>query len=348
MDFMQPAKPDLKDNSNIPRLSRRLQRAERILISQPYDRYAQSPSLRGTPSLNPSTPSSTTLNSDTPGSRPSRLLRRSISSLSNTSDQYQMPVINPSVQRLKRSDTFGGSTLYPTGLKRAPSYGGSSRNSMESVAMSIDFNARDSDVTSSDEEEKLRSQKAKRARRKITSPTPTSPPMSSPMPISPVKPILRSKVVPMTPSDAVKGAQTGKSGKTMQTRLLKPKANLQRNPSILGPELPNPQPNLEPPATIRSSRTTRTPRTLPDTPSRMSVSPPDNRSTVPASPYNLTHIPSISPQSSRTLRRSRAIAPLPRAPLARKISFGSLAAPVEQGRAGSGTGLGLASAFQLH
>lgn len=67
---------------------------------------------------------------------------------------------------------------------------------------------------------------------------------------------------------------------------------------------------------------------------------------APASPYNLTHIPPVTPSSSRSVRRARPTAPLPRAPLGRKISFGSLAASQEQANGGSGAGLG--SAFQLN
>ncbi|KAJ3554496.1 hypothetical protein NM688_g3077 [Phlebia brevispora] len=298
MDFMQSPKLDLKNNVNLSRLSRRLQRTERMLLSPTYDIYDQT-----SPSLRPSTPSSLTLNSELSDTRPSRMLRRSTSSMSNDSDQFMAPSINPSVRRLRRSDTFAGSTLFPTGLKRAPSYGGSSRNSLDSVAMSIDFNARDSDITS-DEEEKLR-------------------------------------------TNTTGSASAGKSENSDNKRPQRKKSSFQRHSSILGPELPNPQPTPQSPAPVRVSRTPYTPSHNTGSPVAP-ASPAVYSMPMPSSPYNLTHIPSVSvsPQVPRTLRRSsRPIAPLPRTAFARKISFNNI--PTSPGE-GAGSGAGLGSAFQMH
>ncbi|GJE88725.1 hypothetical protein PsYK624_048080 [Phanerochaete sordida] len=324
MDFMQPAKTNLQDNSNITRLSRRLQKTERILTSPPYSHYAlPSSPTRGPPSLMPSTPSSMTLNSGISDVRPSAF-RNSVSSMSSESDQ---PLV-VATRRVRRPDTATG----PTSLKRAPSFG-SSRNSMESVAMSIDFNARQSDATSSDEEEKLRNQNAKRARRKVASPTLESP-LASPPPSS----NKRQRIAPKTPSKVPTKTTPAVQGSSQsQGRASKPRANLQRNPSILGPELPNPQRTPQSPVATRShSGASAYPR-RPASPAVYHA--------VPASPYNLTSIPPVTPSGHRSSRRSRQTAPLPRAPLARKISFDSLS-PSQGENGGSGEGLG--SAFQLH
>ncbi|KAI0734340.1 hypothetical protein BC629DRAFT_1585892 [Irpex lacteus] len=329
MDFIKPP----KDNANITRLSRRLQKTDRLLTS-PLKSHARSPSPTRRPlSLNPSTPSSSTLNSGLSTFHAGD--RRSTSSMSSTaSDQ---PILM-AVRRIRRSDTFVGSCL-PRGLKRAPSFG-SSRNSLESVAMSIDFDAKASDATSSDEEEKMRSRKAKRARRKISSPAPASPIAA------------QSRTLPSTGSQTVRPkvlsnptTKRAKATSTLSTAdgapSSRPKASLQRNPSILGGELPAPQPNVEPPAVARASHRVRGSRhdiyQLIDTPVH---------SPMAVSPYNMTEIPPVTPQSTSAPRRTRRTAPLPRASLARKISFGNLTAPQEESHGASG--LGLDSAFQMH
>ncbi|KAJ3479525.1 hypothetical protein NLI96_g8992 [Meripilus lineatus] len=364
MDFMQTAKIDIKDNGNIRRcvhfslifpprspladgpesLSRRLQRTDRILTSPTYHPYAlpsrpSSPApfaftKRGTPSLNPSTPSSTTLNSSISSSRSCRL-QRSISSLSSASDQFSLSSVEHKMRRIKRAETFSVSEAFARPLKRAPSFSASSRGSMESVAMSIDFNARDSDVTS-DEEEKIRyRRKTKKARTKATSPPPTR------IPLTPSKPGRLSTPTNVTPSATPisKATPTNRDSRSSAVKAsAKPRANLKRNPSILGPELPNPQPNLEPPASIRAAYSPY------PKPFKVVRSP----SQVPESPYSLTNVPPTTPQTqpTRTLKRTKASASLNRRAPARKISFGSLAPPVEEPVVG-GAGLGLGSAFQL-
>ncbi|KAI0925813.1 hypothetical protein AcV5_008442 [Taiwanofungus camphoratus] len=345
MDFMQISKHDLKDNGNINRLSRRLQRADRMISNPSYHPYARPSSRSSSPPLGltsrglvfPSTPSSTTLNSSVSSSRIPRL-RRSMSSMSNSSDSYICPAIDPRVQRVKRSDSFGGSVLYGPGqsLKRAPSFGVASKRSSE--AMRLSLSSRDSDVTSSDEEEKLRSVKAKKARMKAQSPTP--PPASSPV-VSPEKP--KSPKKPGS-QPTNKAPRTNKDNPPR--RSTKAKANIQRNPSILGGELPHLQPNLQSPAAnlIRPS-----PRTDISKSRKFSKPTDPVKSHIPT-PATLTPTPPATPQNSQNkpLRRSKGTR-LPQRPIARKISFGNIPAPEDEDSTGpaSGFGLGLGSAFQL-
>ncbi|EKM58359.1 uncharacterized protein PHACADRAFT_252616 [Phanerochaete carnosa HHB-10118-sp] len=323
MDFMQQAKADLKDNSNISRLSRRLQKTERILTSPTYSHYAHPSSpTRGPLSLMPSAPSSMTLSSSISEIRPSAF-RDSISSIESNEH------LVVATRRVRRSEISTGHSV-----KRAPSFG-SSRNSLESVAMSIDFNAKNSDATSSDEEEKLRNQHAKRARHKAASPTLASP-LASPTPTSSNK---RARIAPRTPSKAsTKTIPAGQSDAQTQSRASRPRVNLERNPSILGPELPNPQRTPQSPVVNRSRPSTNTVLRRPASSAVYDA--------VPASPYNLTSIPPVTPTSHKASRRSRQAVPLPRASLARKISFGSLVSQHEE--TGGGSGAGLDSAFQLH
>lgn len=274
----------------------------------------------------PSTPSSMTLSSGISDVRPSSL-RRTMSTLSSESDE---PLVL-STHRARRSETYTGSALCPPSIKRAPSFG-SSRNSLESVAMSIDFNAKNSDATSSDEEDKLRNQNAKRARRKASSPT-LAPPSESPAPASSHK---RARIAPKTPSKVP--ISSGQGGNQSQNRASKPRANLQRNPSIIGPELPNPQRTPQSPVASRTRSGGSAASRRPDSPVVYSA--------VPASPYTLASIPPVTPSPHRSSRRNRPTAPLPRTSLARKISFGSLMSGVEETSGGSGAGLG--SAFQLN
>jgi hypothetical protein len=241
--------------------------------------------------------------------------------------------------RMRRSETCTGSSLCPTGIKRAPSFG-SSRNSLESVAMSIDFDAKNSDGSSSDEEEKLRARNAKRVRRKAASPTLSTPLGSPTLPTSSPKADVHARATPQTPSKLpTRTTLAGKDCKPLQPRTSRPKANLQRNPSILGPELPNPQ--LVPTSPPAARRLRFPTGDVPKIPASPVVYQP-----VSPSPYSISSIPPVTPQSSRALRRSRPTAPLPRASLARKISFGNLISTQDEMSSGSGAGLG--SAFQLH
>ncbi|KAI0649063.1 hypothetical protein C8Q79DRAFT_998945 [Trametes meyenii] len=329
MDFMQSSKLDPDESSTIARLSYRLQHTERMIPNPAYAR--SSPRLRSGMRAVPSTPSSTTLNSESSCNTGSRIprLQRSMSSISNSSDSYVQPAVDPRVQRIRRADSFAGPALYGPGspLKRAPSYGSISKR--HSDAMSVDCSNR-SDVTSSDEEEKLRSKKAKKPRVKASSPTP--PPVTSPV-LSPekAKPLRRStRTIVKTPSTA-----SPSPAKDTPRRGARPRANVQRNPSILGPELPP---------------------VVPQSPSSRLMPPTPSPHKTRKSPAILTHAASSprdspfaaqSPSSRRPSRRTKGV-PLANGAMGRKISFGALASPSGGENAGPSVGLGLESAFQLN
>ncbi|KAH9928272.1 uncharacterized protein B0H18DRAFT_1117957 [Fomitopsis serialis] len=325
MDFMQVEARNWADNDNISRLSQRLQNADRFLSTSSFQSYA-APSSRSTSPFRapggqaffPSTPSSTTLNSNHSSSRIPRL-RRSMSDMSNSSDSFVMPAVDPRMQRIKRTESFAGSMLYGPGqgLKRAPSFGALSKRSSGAMSLS----GRDSDATSSDEEEKLRSMKAKKARVKTAS--------SASPPTSPVKSpeISRTRKPPKSSP-----AKTSRSSKdTPARRPAKPRANIQRNPSILGGELPQLQSSFEPPTPSR-----RTPRADRQT-HHLSPKSPD----APAVESTVT----ATPASSKALRRTKG-SKLPHCPVARKISFGSPGSPTEKSGSPS-AGASLGSAFQM-
>ena len=243
-----------------------------------------------------------------------------MSDMSNSSDSFIMPTIDPRMQRIKRTESFAGSVAYGQGLKRAPSFGAASKRSSGAMSLS----GRDSDATSSDEEEKLRSMKAKKARMKTPSPTAS--------PTSPIKHSDASK--PHRKPLKTPPAKTTRSSKDTTTRRpTKPRANIQRNPSILGGELPHLQTPLEPPTPIR-----RTPRSARLT-THLSPKSPDAAPLEGAFP--------ATPVSARPVRRTKG-SRLPNAPIGRKISFGSLASPTEEGsKRLSDAAHGLESAFQL-
>lgn len=281
----------------------------------------------------PSTPSSTTLNSSNSGSQIPHL-RRSMSDMSNSSDSFILPALDPRVQRVKRAESFGGAMLFGPGqsLKRAPSFGATSKRSSGAMSLS----SRDSDVTSSDEEEKLRSMKAKKARVKATSTTP--PPSSSPV-HSPEKHRLQRKANQQVSSKPAKNSKESSA-----RRSSRPKANLQRNPSILGGELPQPQSHMDPPKirTPRIANTHKTDRSLKTADTAPTPGPVSR--VLDFSPMSTT--PSES--QNKPLRRSKG-AKLPQRSIARKISFNSLttSAVEENINPSGGNGL-LGSAFQLH
>lgn len=243
-----------------------------------------------------------------------------MSDMSNSSDSFIMPTIDPRMQRIKRTESFAGSVAYGKGLKRAPSFGAASKRSSGAMSLS----GRDSDATSSDEEEKLRSMKAKKARMKTPSPiaSPTSP-IKHPDAFKPQRNPQKSPT-----------AKTPRSSKDIATRHpTKPRANVQRNPSILGGELPHLQSSLEPPTPIR-----RTPRSARLT-THLSPKSPD------ATPLESAFF--ATPASAKSVRRTKG-SRLPNALIGRKISFGSPASPTEDGRNPfSDAAHGLESAFQL-
>lgn len=194
-------------------------------------------------------------------------------------------------------------------LKRAPSFSASSIRAMA--------NARESQTSpypSSDEEEKLRTKKAKKPKLKPSLPSsPSTTDVDSPPPSQTTSKSRRS-----APSS--KSGSNNTSNKTVtptttnpvKSTPKKPRANLQRNPSILGGELPRPQPMLPP----------QVPSTRPQLPLPNSATP------------------------GRRIRRMRATS-FAREP-ARRISFGSLVASPEDHHHGAANfGGDLGSAFQL-
>ncbi|KAH9945136.1 uncharacterized protein BXZ73DRAFT_73332 [Epithele typhae] len=317
MDFMQSPKLDTAGDA-ISRLTYRLQHTERMILNPAHPFLRTSPHHR-TIALS-STASSTTLNSQSSCGSESHLprLRRSLSSISNTSDQ---PGMDPRVQRLRRTESFAGSALYPPGspLKCAPSFGSLSRRNSD--LMSVDCSNR-SDVTTSDEEEKVRSKKAKKPKVKPSSPTP---PLLSPL-TSPVK----TKQLRRTTKHISKGSVHAPA-KDLTRQAPRTKLNVRQNPSILGPELPcvtaPTSHTSQPPSPIRSR-----PRKVPST------------HTLSAS-NNTPPCQTPATSSPRTLRRVRGV-PMGHKTVGRKISFGSLPTPEEENVAFA-AGQGLGSAFQL-
>ncbi|EGN98902.1 hypothetical protein SERLA73DRAFT_73486 [Serpula lacrymans var. lacrymans S7.3] len=136
-----------------------------------------------------------------------------------------------------------------------------------------------------------------------------------------------STVAPTSSASPISSSLSPKQDKKPQLR-----ANLQRNPSIFGAELPRAQVTPPFPSPI--------PRVQALSPSSPASREKANRriSTPTHSAFNLTSTPMIpfSPHAPRTLRRA-----------ARRISFGSLASQGDEGGSGGGCGLGLGSAFQL-
>lgn len=287
-------------------LSQRLQRTDRILPSSTYHPYSRptSPSTRRTrpaysPVLNPSTPSSTTLNTISSISPKAPEDRRSFSSISSSSSEaYSSYPLNPRVQRMQRAESFATPAVRANALKRAPSF---SAASMLSMGTSI---SKEKEPGSSDDEENQRSKKAKKARRR-------SPPMSP----SPLPPTEKGSIkkLPSKASAKVKSPVAPPTPVSTK-RTTRARANLERNPSILGAELPKPPPPMSPVG------------------NRMSISSEEsgrNASEIPA-----TH---------KTLRRVKATSFAAR-PMGRRISFDSLQ---EENCEPLGAGLGLGSAFQL-
>ncbi|PIL35513.1 hypothetical protein GSI_02241 [Ganoderma sinense ZZ0214-1] len=323
MDFLKPSKLDSSDT--IARLSYRLQHTERMIPNPAYHPYARpSPHLRS----GGSSASSTTLNSQSSCGSVSKMprLRRSLSSISNSSDSYvQTPGLDSRVQHIRRTESFAGSALYPPGspLKCVPSFGSISKRSSD--AMSVDYSNRSDVTSSSDEEEKLRSKKAKKPRVKASSPTP---PISSPPPTSHAKSKqLRrtTKHISKTPSAATP---------TDTPRTSRQKITLSRNPSILGPELPH------------LSQARPTPPIPAAQPRSYHKSPPAHSPLSPV-PRAATVLQTPSPPTRKTPRRTKAPSS-GRAIVGRKISFGNVMATHDEENACLGAGLGLESAFQLN
>ena len=310
-----------------------------------------------------------------------------------------MSLLDPRVQRVRRSDSFSSVAPAPPpkdsfpsssiGIKRAPSYGALVQGAKQEYTVNHEglthVRKLSGSYPSSDEEEKIRTTRAKKMKIKksavdsvvpttlhVDSPppssTPSSPRGSDTMPSTPAakapalpakdrvspkaKPMNvaagreeRSKT-PKSPTSPNRPSNKIGSGKTKDQKESKPRAmNLQRNPSMLGPELPH-------------LRDAANHGSVPSIYGRM-VTPTKIRSPSPAvmaSPSPV--IPTIQvvdvPQSPtlpkvKTLRRVRRLAP------ARRISFGSLTPGDEADADGEGetggTSRGLSgclgSAFQL-
>ena len=424
------------------RLSSRLQRSDRGFPNPAYHPYSRIPhpsNVRRSSSpppptdvpslINPSTPSSTTLNSFSSFSSQPRPLRRSASTLSSGSlsmfsnSSNGIPLPDPRVQQVRRSDSFCSVAPVPPpkdnspsssiGIKRAPSYGALAQGAKERIATyRSPAHVRDpsGSYPSSDEEEKIRTTRAKKMKTKtgaIDNIVPTTPHIGSSPPSSTPSSPRRSGTVPSTlaaktpaslavkdrvspkgkstklatgreersktvksPTPANRPSNKTDGGKTKDKKESRPLAmNLQRNPSMLGPELPH----LRNAAKHASSApayggTVTPPKIRSPSPVVLAVPAPAYGGTVtptkirspspavlaPPSPVVATIQVLDVPQSStspkaKTLRRVRRLAP------ARRISFGSLVpgdeadadGEGEAGEASHGLSGGLGSAFQL-
>lgn len=247
MDFILEGDGNIQENQSINRyaflifcsdqcspsalsLSQRLQHTDRILSTSSYHPYSptNSPVKRRaaySPVLNPSTPSSTTLNST------ASALRRSFSSISSSSSEaYSAYPSNPRVQRMKRSDSMAVPAGHENTLKYAPSFSAASVLSADSNVLNMDVDSeKQKEAHSSDEEERLRSRKAKKARRR-------SPPISpSPLPSAKVS---TKKLASKTPIQAK--SPVAPPTPVSSKRVARPRVNIERNPSILGGPLPLP------------------------------------------------------------------------------------------------------------
>lgn len=358
-------------------LSNRLQRTERVISNPSYHPYLRPRTRSQSKSLNPSTPSSTTLNSSggnitesTSGtyantgsglssgprfSRPKPLnLRRAstltISSLSSNTSSSSGAAVDPRVQRIRRSDSYCGEVpiIDATSgkrqtLKRAPSFGASSLQSKtkkdkERKELGV---GRASPDLSSDEEEKVRSRSAKKPRvgslNKIVAPPSPSPVVKSP------------RVKERTPK--AKPTSTPKTAKPAPPSDAKPKSS-SKTPSTA---------KATPVSPRRSTRNTPTPTPVDTQPkprqrANLQRNPSIFGAPLPQPPSaQESRIPAPSPMqisspAQKTLRRTK---PRPTGfGLARKISFGGLL-PAEEGSGAPCSprlagGLELGSAFQMN
>ncbi|KAJ6531930.1 hypothetical protein B0H19DRAFT_1214212 [Mycena capillaripes] len=364
MDFLNTSDP--QDNDSINRLSTRLQKTDRFIPNPSYHPYSRGQIQRRSSSpprpshipslISPSTPSTSTLSSlaslSTVGSHP-RVLRRSASiTTSSTTSNSRMSLssagglppiaADPRVQRVRRSESYcdlkpresiSSSSRHP--VKRAPSYGALAQEARDKMPEgTLDITA---PYASSDEEEKIRTRRAKKPRMRSTSTSTSSPPLSpspEPSPLSATysPTVSRSTAKAASPEAAGSSKRTTKkkaSAKAPESQAVvdltkigreRPKGmNIKRNPSMFGAELPRLSSASQPPATP-----------------------------VTTLPF-LSAAPLLAPQSTekvKTLRRVRRLPP------ARRISFGSLTAPV--GEDGHEADMeeceeenGLGSAFQL-
>ncbi|KAF5342448.1 hypothetical protein D9611_001631 [Ephemerocybe angulata] len=259
-------------------------------------------------------------------------------------------------------------------LKRAPSYGAMAQEKKRGYVASHEGHVRrdSGSYPSSDEEEKKRSKHAKKQRTKTPPTAPQSPvaapttPSSASSPPRNVKASAKPPPVPEKDRTFIRGRKVVTPPQDENTRVpvspgkvkkvakvegaVKRPAdkrpgggmNLQRNPSMFGPELPKP-----PRAPVQS---------IPMSPARARgffIAPKVARSPSPAqatplSPLSLSpaaHIVPDTPMSpspqTKTLRRVKRLGP------ARRISFGSLIGGEDDGGRGESERSCLGTAFQL-
>jgi transcription factor SPN1 len=351
MDFLDTSDP--QDNDTINRLSTRLQKADRFIpnaSSHPYSRShiqrrsSSPPRPSHVPSLISGSSSSTLASLSTAGSHPH--LRRSASTISSSTTSNSrmslssaggLPPIaaDPRVQRVRRSESFCGPSMPSRQpVKRAPSYGAlaqEARDKMPEDDLAAPY-------PSSDEEEKIRTRRAKKARTASTGSPPLSPSPAPSSPSSATQSPDSSRRMPKAASPeaagpskrttkkkaSVKASESQSGVADLPTKLgrERPKGmNAKRNPSMFGAELPRLASSVQQPETLVAT-------------------PPPSLSAAPLlAPHQAT-------EKVRTLRRVRRLPP------ARRISFGSLIPPV--GEDGHEADMeeceedrGLGSAFQL-
>ena len=291
-----PRLTHLKSN----RLSQRLQRNDRTVPSpsfHPYARPSASPKKSASPktsasrgrlsSLNPSS-----LNLSTPSS-----------SLSSSSDPASLYPDNPRVQRMKRAETFAASATSKS-LKRAPSFGGNSDLSSLSDTMSLDDNA----VQEVPPTTHLEDRPAKRSRKRSR---PMSPMTTTPVLETPAKKPTRPSVAktrdlrdlglgsPIAISPAIHPSPAHNTRSATKLR-----ANVRRNPSIMGGELPFPQ-------------------QTPSAPQPTAMSPPSSRMSIGSDDGRILNFSPSSP-AHKGLRRVKASTYGTR-PLVRSFAFGAIA-----------------------
>ncbi|KAJ3814109.1 hypothetical protein EV368DRAFT_74278 [Lentinula lateritia] len=340
MDFVNPS--DRKNGDNITRLSTRLQRTDSLVPNPTYHPYTRSPRIdqmnrrssspprpAHVPSLiSPSTPSSSTLNSfsslSTSAAR-RHVIRRSASTFSS-SDSSMISGNRSSladIQRVRRSESFHNPPTPPStrqAFKRAPSYGALVQEARErekekrsngAVPHIYGSKSREemnvSPCPSSDEEEKLRNNQAKKVKgpggKASRSPAAPLPPDSPSSDQGKAKKRTKAKDAVYSESKAtssrLKSPPPASISAVVPTQPLGhpgPQMNLQHS-SIFGEELPH----LHIPAAPS--------RPIPSTSSSSSNQRPPATPGQPAGPPR------------KTLRRVKRLAP------SRKISFGSLVAP---------------------
>ena len=329
--------PRLTD-SELDRLSQRLQRNDRTILNSPFHPYARpSPSPKKSStrsqlsSLTPSTPSSSTLNSSLFSNSATKQpgLRRSFSSLSSSSDPATLYPDNPRVQKMKRADSFAASAV-PKSLKRAPSFGSDSNRASFVDTMNVDGDVARGVPPTPDNSGHHPAKRSRKLSRPMSPTTATPAPAQTPAKKSitkpsPVKPRSAKGVRDLGLGSPMVISPATHSSPAHNTRsATKLRANVRRNPSILGGELPFPQ-------------------QTPPVPQHIAMSPPSSRMSIGDDDARSLNFSPTSPVH-KSLRRVKATT-FGMRPIARKISFGTISE--ENCEPHGAAGLGLGSAFQL-